>query len=152
MPVAWEASCRGHASSSPSPSNAPGTLLSSRTSPNRRSLALCNSPADRLVCWPSAVRATRSRIRAWARTSMFMLCEIWKEVVLGRGSSSSSRLDCCGGGGVGGCLSRWRSGRSRMSTMYSGSFSYDTAVGTSGLMSGSAMGSGDTVVGGIGSG
>lgn len=150
--VCWGASCQHHASSSPSPSNPPGILLSSRTSPNRRSLVLCDSPADRLARWASAVRAARSRIRACARTSIFMLCEIWKEVVLGRGSSSSLRLVCCGGGGVGGCLSRWRSGRSLMSTMYSFSFSYDVVVGTSGLVSGSSMGRGWTVGGGIGSG
>lgn len=53
---------------------------------------------------------------------------------------------------MGGCLSRWRSGRSLMSTMYSFSFSYDVVVGTSGLVSGSSMGRGWTVGGGIGSG
>lgn len=143
------ASRRCHVSSSPSTINPPGTLLSSRASPSCRSLVLRDSLADRLACWASAVRAARSRIRAWARTSMFMLCEIWKEVVLGSGSSSSLRLVCCGGGGVGGCLSRWRSGRSRMSTIYSGSFSYDAGVGATGLISDSLMGRGETNVGGM---
>ena len=79
-----------------------------------------------------------------------MLFDIGKEVVPGTGSSSSLRLVCCGGGGVGGCLSCRISGRTLMSTMYSFSFSYDVVVGTSGLVSGLSMGRGWPVGRGIG--